>query len=411
MKFRWFFVILVLVCGLSVLNAAQWEIDSFSINNGNYFPLYKLINSLRIERSWDFYTGKFILRNKGNYLMFLIEEEKIYFSKELKILKHPAIRKDGIIYIPQEMVKYILSMADKDYEYKFTDRGINIEQITKPPQIVQTKEENTNSNNNLTKEISPGVEDIQTNNKKDYLINATPDKINVIVIDPGHGGKDPGAIGQLGLCEKDVVLKVALKVESLLKKQLPGVKIVMTRDKDVFIPLKNRAQIANKQINKNRAGIFLSIHANASYNKKSTGYETFVLSPVASDDEARAVAAMENGIIDPLPSNSTSVGRIISQLLSNEYIRESYKLANYIQSGYKRYRPKDVEDRGIKKALFYVLEGTLMPSVLTEIGFITNREEEKRMRDNDYQWKIAKSITDGIVNFVNWYESHNGFIQ
>ncbi len=408
MRTKFFFIILLFfVLSSIILNAAEWEVNSFSINRENYYPLYKIINILKISRSWDFYTGKFILKNRNNYLVFLIDEEKVYFNRELKILKNPAIRKDGIVYIPEEMVKYLLSMANKDFEFDFANNILNIEKKEPKPLIV-----NRDTCTGIDKKVDTTI-DYNTQKKKlsQHIVNTTPDKIKVIIIDPGHGGEDPGAIGQLGLREKVVVLKVALKLKKILQKKLKNVKIVLTRNKDIFIPLKKRAQIANRYVDKNTAGIFISIHANASYNKKTSGYETFILSPVASDDEARAVAAMENGIIDPLPKKESSIRRIITQLLSNEYIRESMELAKFIQKGYKNNLPSDVPDRGIKKALFYVLEGTLMPGVLTEIGFITHRKEEKRMRKEEYQWKIAKGIADGIINFVKWYKDNNGFIQ
>lgn len=400
---------LIFILTATLLDAQEWKISSFTINNENYYPLYKLINILKISRSWDFYSGKFILKNKRNYLIFFIDEEKIYFNRELKLLKNPPIREEGIIYVPEEMLRFILSMADEEFKYEFIkNKKLNIEKERTPPIIAKRPITETTSHNLAKKLIqSETSKEIHTKN----IINSSPDKIRVIIIDPGHGGDDPGAIGQLGLREKEVVLKVALKLKKILEKKLKNVKIVLTRSKDIFVPLKKRAQIANKYVNKNTAGIFISIHANASYNKKTTGYETFVLSPVASDDEARAVAAMENGIIDPLPKNESTVGRIITQLLSNEYIRESLKLAEFVQKGYKTYLPSNIPDRGIKKALFYVLEGTLMPAILTEIGFITNRKEEKLMRKDKYQWKIAQGMASGILKFINWYEANNGFIQ
>ncbi|MBN1899575.1 MAG: N-acetylmuramoyl-L-alanine amidase [Spirochaetes bacterium] len=382
----------------TLLYADLWKVDSFVHDGENFYPLYKIINILKISRSWDAYSGKFILRNDKNYVMFLVDEDKIYINRELKILRNAPVRKDGIVYIPEEMVRYLVTFP-RGYSYDFVDSSLNI----KTTKSILAQKEDQSDQDEYTNPVN--------NFKKNSLIGSSPDKIGVIIIDPGHGGEDPGAIGQLGLREKKVVLNVAKEVKRILENRLGNVKIILTRDKDKFIPLEKRAQMANQYVSKKTAGIFISIHANASYNKKTCGFETFVLSPVASDDEARAVAAMENGIIDSVGKNESSVGKIISQLLSNEYIRESMELAKLIQEGYGKNLPKNTPDRGIKKALFHVLEGTMMPAVLTEIGFITHRKEEKRMRKNIYQKKIASGIADGIVQFVKWYESNNGFIQ
>lgn len=395
-KFYFLIVIILLISPLNLFSKL-WEIEPVVVNNNYYYPLYKIINILKIERIWDFYSDKFILKNKNSYLVFIPDENNIYLDREIKFLSLPVIRNEGIILVPKEVVEHIFKLSDSGYSYKFIDNEIKVEEIES-----EIKEEKVVSSNIL---ISPVAKEQEDKNTKDFSLNKN--SIKVIVIDPGHGGEDPGAIGQVGLREKDVVLSVSLKLKEILNKKLKNVKIILTRDKDVFVSLKKRAEIANSYVDKDNPGIFISIHCNASYNKNSNGFETYVLSDVATDDEARAVAAMENGIIDlGKGKNDFSTTKIISQLLSAEYIRESLKLAELIQVSYKDSLPQKFENRGVKKALFCVLEGTIMPAVLTEIGFITNKEEEKLLRTQEYQLKIAEALSDGIINFIKWYESN-----
>ena len=403
-----FFLFLLILPAL--IYSKSWQIEPVLINNQSYYPLYKIINILRIERDWDFYSEKFLLKNNENYIVFIPDEDKLYFNRQLKILKSPIIRFNGVIYIPSEVVEYIFNLVDESWSFKFlNNNGIEIADDERKEQVIVKNEKNfTNEKKFYNSDDSSG-KIFEIENNREIFKASNPNRIKVIIIDPGHGGEDPGAIGQVGLTEKDVVLNVGLKLRDILRKLLPDVKIVMTREKDIFIPLNKRAEIANKNVDKNTSGIFISIHCNASYNKKTSGFETYILSPVASDAEARAVAAMENGIID-LNKKDFSTGRIITQLLSAEYIRESTRLAELLQNSYRKNLPQNFEDRGVKKALFYVLEGTLMPAVLTEIGFITNKEEEKLLRNPEYQYKIALSIADGILEFIKWYDINNGFV-
>jgi N-acetylmuramoyl-L-alanine amidase len=403
-----FFLFLLILPAL--IYSKSWQIEPVLINNQSYYPLYKIINILRIERDWDFYSEKFLLKNNENYIVFIPDEDKLYFNRQLKILKYPIIRFNGVIYIPSEVVEYIFNLVDESWSFKFlNNNGIEIADDERKEQVIVKNEENfTNEKKFYNSDDSSG-KIFEIENNREIFKASNPNRIKVIIIDPGHGGEDPGAIGQVGLTEKEVVLNVGLKLRDILRKLLPDVKIVMTREKDIFIPLNKRAEIANKNVDKNTSGIFISIHCNASYNKKTSGFETYILSPVASDAEARAVAAMENGIID-LNKKDFSTGRIITQLLSAEYIRESTRLAELLQNSYRKNLPQNFEDRGVKKALFYVLEGTLMPAVLTEIGFITNKEEEKLLRNPEYQYKIALSIADGILEFIKWYDINNGFV-
>lgn len=220
-----------------------------------------------------------------------------------------------------------------------------------------------------------------------------------LVIDPGHGGHDPGAVGQNGLYEKDVVLDIALKVREIFHKEHPNYEVILTRDGDFFIPLDKRADIANRA----NADLFISIHANASYNRAAYGIETYILN-WTDDEEAMRVAARENAIsLNEMKRLRDELSIILASLESELKRDESIKLAGFIHRSMVSKMSHDFPDfdRGVKQALFYVLVGAKMPSVLLEIGFISNHYEEKLLRNEGYRMNIAKSIVHGILNYFS----------
>ncbi len=219
--------------------------------------------------------------------------------------------------------------------------------------------------------------------------------VGKIVIDPGHGGRDSGAIGPSGLREKDVVLKISKELEKIIKKKL-GCEVVLTRRDDRFIPLEERTAIANTQ----KADLFISVHANASHNRKAHGIETYFLN-LSSDEEAIRVAARENATSAKKISDLQS---ILRDLMMNSKVNESCRLAEYVQvSMLKNLGPKysGIKDLGVKQAPFYVLIGAEMPSVLVEVSFISNRREEKRLKCKSYLDNVASSIFMGIKGYVD----------
>ncbi len=225
--------------------------------------------------------------------------------------------------------------------------------------------------------------------------------LRVIVLDAGHGGHDPGAIGPNGLQEKEVVLDVTRRLARMLETGL-GIKVVLTRTGDYFVPLRERAAFANAQ----RADFFVSIHANAHRVLGSEGAETYFLSSEASDNEARQVAALENGVIQ-LESPS-SRGRldvlktILWDLAQSEFQEESSRLAETVQDSMTL--SLGIPNRGIKQAGFYVLGGVAMPAILVEIGFVTNKKEERKLLDSGYREQVARAIYAGLAEYKQRYD-------
>ncbi|GAI14891.1 unnamed protein product [marine sediment metagenome] len=215
-------------------------------------------------------------------------------------------------------------------------------------------------------------------------------KVNLIVIDPGHGGIDPGAVGKKGLYEKDANLVIAKYLDRLIKDSL-GIKIIMTREKDIYLSLKARTSIANS----NSANLFVSIHCNASAkSSKMKGFETYFLSE-ARTTEARAVAMRENASLKFDGIEPTDVvSDILIDLAQTAHLEESNRFAEFIQDNAKRQLP--ISSRGVKQAGFYVLRGAFMPSILIECAFVSNLEEEKLLKQKSFRKKLAYCIFCGI---------------
>jgi len=236
--------------------------------------------------------------------------------------------------------------------------------------------------------------------KTDTMIN--------IIIDPGHGGKDTGAVGRnYKVKEKDVVLDIAKKLKDELRK-MGNFKITLTRTGDNFVSLWKRSDIANNA----KADLFISIHANASRYRKVKGFEVFYLSN-ATDDNARAIAAAENEALS-YENNSNHnkpdyLDATVWDMKLSENRIESKELANFICKSASS--QLGVRNRGIKSARFNVLKGTRMPAVLVEVGFLSNKDEEWRLRSTEYRKKVATAIAKGILAYKDKYDKTEAFTK
>jgi len=246
---------------------------------------------------------------------------------------------------------------------------------------------------------------------RDELSSIEIGEIDAIVIDAGHGGKDPGGIGLDQLYEKDIVLDVALELKKDLRRRFRGKEILLTRRDDIFLSLEDRGSVANG-IDPVKNPIFISIHANVSFSTNSRGYETYFLSLDAVGDDARDVASRENSVLHfEIEDSNDYIGEIINRLVDIEYRRESMLLAEYIQSGLEHRVDSKSKNRGVKGAFFYVLKESKMPAVLVEIGFVTNEEEAVLLQQSDYQKRIARGISDGVEEFITAFTKTEGFTR
>jgi N-acetylmuramoyl-L-alanine amidase len=226
-----------------------------------------------------------------------------------------------------------------------------------------------------------------------------------IVLDPGHGGHDTGAIGPSGLMEKDVVLDLALRLRRLLVERL-GARVLMTRTEDVFVPLPERTAIANRA----KVDFFISIHANAATKRNAVGFETYYFTREPSDSDARASAQRENLVIDSdgaRGSDQDSLLRItLADMAVTRDMRESGELAELVLTSLDKLLR--VENRGVKSGPFYVLATAAMPAILVESAFITNPREERKLQRTDYRQRIAEALFEGIAKYKVRYERRVG---
>ena len=216
-----------------------------------------------------------------------------------------------------------------------------------------------------------------------------------VVIDPGHGGKDPGAISPSGIKEKDLTLRVGKLLAAALERL--GSEVIMTRDRDIFLPLEERTAIANSR----DADLFISIHVNSAPNREARGVETYVLDMVASDDEAMRVAARENA---SSARSFSDLQNIVHKLINNTKLQESVQLANFVQEttveSLRHAYGAKINDRGVRRAPFVVLIGARMPALLVEVGFLSNPEDERLLGDEQYLKHLAASIAAGIQQYA-----------
>ena len=315
-------------------------------------------------------------------------------------IDRPIAIKDGLLQMARagqytkDTVRVVLDIESID--------GYKVFHLHDPFRIVvdvrrQVEEETAEEKTELAIKKRPPRKGIRKSKVPDRTVSlARQLGLNVkrIVIDPGHGGKDPGCFASGGIKEKDIVLSLAKIVSEKIEKDI-GCEVLLTRSDDVFVPLERRTAVANMQ----KADLFISLHINAHRSKNIRGLETYFLN-MATDRRAVMVAARENATSE---KNISDLQTILNDLMLNTKIHESSRLAHEVQKGMlsqtgKKY--KDVKDLGVKQAPFYVLIGAQMPAILVETGFITNPTERKRLVDKGYQEKIAEGIVAGITEYI-----------
>jgi N-acetylmuramoyl-L-alanine amidase len=251
--------------------------------------------------------------------------------------------------------------------------------------------------------IQPASSAQPTKDGQSTLTRALGLKIGRIVIDAGHGGHDTGTIGPTGLMEKDLCLDVALRLGKIIQQRLPGADVIYTRSDDTFIPLEERTHIANEA----KADLFISIHANSSHDHQARGIETYYLNLKGSPD-AMEVASRENATAN---ESIHDLDDIVKKIARSEKIDESREFASDIQDSLskriqKQYKP--VKDRGVRKAPFVVLIGADMPSILTEISFLSNPADEQLLKKPEHRQRVAEGLYQGVADYLQSLNSMTG---
>jgi N-acetylmuramoyl-L-alanine amidase len=228
--------------------------------------------------------------------------------------------------------------------------------------------------------------------------------IRTIVIDPGHGGKEVGAVGPGGLMEKDATLALCRRLSSALGSKL-NARVVLTRDDDSLVSLDQRTAIANQY----GADLFLSVHMNAAVVKGAHGSETYFLSLEATDEQARRAAEFENTASISSREASSDLKLILWDLAQQEYIQESSRFAQVVQE--EMNAATSVQNRGVKQAPFKVLVGATMPAALVEVAFISNPEEEAKLQSEAFQTRVVEALTRAVERYKRDYEARIGIVQ
>jgi N-acetylmuramoyl-L-alanine amidase len=347
------FCILILHSAFCILSfygcatvATREALSTYNLNGTAYLPLASLCGQRQINFDYDTFTRTATLSRDAHKINLRVGDDAVLVDGKAMHLKHPVDIYQGIVVVP----------------YKFKEQVLDA----------------------LFKKAYPPGKAI-----------FAAYKIKKIVIDAGHGGDDPGAIGKTGLREKDVTLDIAKELSSLLKSQ--GVEVVMTRSTDRFVPLASRVVIANNS----HADLFLSIHANANRASFLNGFEVYYVSP-SVDDSARALSSAQNAEPDfessCFASHSLNLKAILWDLIYTNSRAESIELARAICRTISR--NLDTRVLGIKGARFQVLKGARMPAILVEIGFLSNYKEEGMLKNANYRQKVAEAIVQGIEGYA-----------
>ena len=377
-----FFIGFILIS--SLLMGANKEINAFIDNDIYYFSVSDFCDAQNYKYIYYEDKAKVAIFFDNLKMTFSANSSFVQIDKQTVHLLNNMIFKDNIFYLPANSFN-ILS------KYYFTPT-VSYNKLQKTFSIIPF----------LADEIAINIEEKDTVIYDTYSNNQIHNqdwKIKTIVLDAGHGGKDPGAIGYYNIKEKNIVLDITNKLGRYIKNNHPDIEVIYTRVDDTFLGLRDRTNIANE----NNGQIFISIHANASTAKSARGFEIFLLG-TNSVDEALEVTLRENASIafEDNQEQYKLENQIIASLSQTKFLKESEKLALFIENNVKKELPK-TRIRGIKQAGFHVLVGASMPNLLVEVGFISNKSEAKLLNKSSYRKQMAYGIYQGIDDYINYY--------
>ncbi len=338
-----------------------------TIQNNQFFSVNDLA---KISKSKKF------INDQTEKIIFYVDNKKIKVTSDITFI----LIEDTLYQLSSKVIK------DKNEYYLPVDSFFNIiNSLSKDLSVTMGSQSISFSTKKTT--LSPSKKiDLRTEKQKW--------EFKTIVIDAGHGGKDPGAVGYRGTKEKDIALDVAKRLEKKLSKNL-NVKIVMTRDEDIFLRLSERTRIANE----NNGNLFISIHTNAAEDRRASGFETFLIGPNKNEAAVR-VAARENAVLELEGISGqklTNEDLIKATIAQSAFASKSEQFASMVQGEIKK--RVQSKDRGVKQAGFYVLMGASMPNVLVELGFISNPSEEKKLRSPQYRDQLATAIYRAVEQY------------
>lgn len=417
------------------------EPERFELHD--YVPLKSVAELLGLGYVMDNTTQQLFLTEGGRRFVLIPDLRTIEYGDRYYHLPFSPVYRNGEVYFPVQLITTTLGSAFEklvfiksvmeipvingislhsrgdstivkfswaravDFDVRFSTRqaiieidGIYKEKPRLKPKGAVTSAELTPHNTYTSIELGlEGVNSVIERDDEIVFFNKVTKKVALIVIDAGHGGIDPGAVGKKGLYEKDVNLAICKVLRKFVEDSLK-IRVILSRDRDIYLSLKERTNIANR----NAADIFVSIHCNAHLKgAPRSGFETYFLSDAKTSEE-RAVAALENASLkfDNLVTPNDDLSFILYDLAQSAFLDESNHLAENIQiSAEKNLK---IPSRGVKQAGFYVLNGAFMPAVLVECAFISNPAEEKMLRQKNFQKDLAYCIYRGIRSYIEDYE-------
>ena len=374
------FLLIFLIIFFAAAQTQQWKIIGLSGNSYPvdliedaekvlFVPAYQIWKHLNLSRSSVGDT--IIVRYDKNEVKMLRKSDKYYFNGAQKNFDRSTFYRDASTYC--DIVSFcdmMNTLSDLYFDYNVSTKEIRV---------------------GKTKTVV--VDDVSA-------VSVISGISGIVVIDPGHGGKDPGATGPGGTDEKDVVLSISLEIKKYLSKY-KNVKVFLTRENDTFVTLRKRVEFANDK----NADLFVSVHANASETSVSVGgYKMYFLSE-AKNEIDEWTEKLENSVIDLEDKSQTSgLESILLSLASSEFIKESQDFSIMLEKSFGK-NLKEIEKlhSGVGQANFYVLNGALMPAVLIETAFISNAKEEKLLKDKKFQKETAESVGAAILDFLKKY--------
>ena len=345
---------------LKIDPSLQRDVRTFS--GYEYVPLLRVCDAYGLQYSYDTYTRTATIRKGESSAVLRAGSERALVDGYDQSLGRPVVFSDGTVYVPLSFVRQNLAHM-------------------------------------ISVRIQPPAQKVPPVPAEKKIA------IRTVVLDAGHGGRDAGAVGRkIMLKEKELALSLSRKIKQVLEGA--GMRVIMTRSNDTFIPLPKRADIANSS----GADIFVSVHINASTSKFMSGFECYYLSN-ATDDNARALAAFEDSSLDigdaADAQHSKQLDKTLWDMTLTENRKESAELAGYICGSVEK--SLLIKNRGVRTARFYVLKNTNIPSVIVEAGYLSNRYDESKLNDPGFLDRMGESIARGILKYKQRYEETEGF--
>ncbi len=361
-----FFCFLACMFNLSAIkvvysNSSQGEVfNTKKVGDVDYYNAYELKKLFDVQIDENILENNLSLTHNNKKLVFLISASYVIFEGDIYNFSYPLRVIGGKYYLPVTTLSVILPKFDSQFTY-----------------------------NEKMNEITVAARTFQSS------------RIDLVVIDAGHGGKDPGAVGKRSY-EKNLTLQISQKVARALAEN--GINVLLTRNTDEFIALRKRAQLAND----NKADLFISIHCNASKYSNRKGTEVFILSTSkVTDERVQEAIETENSVVSKYEgvsaqSHYDALDFVLKDMTLSEHLLASNDLAHCVQN--EMVKKTGFSDRGVKQGPFYVLKGAFMPAILIELGFISNATQEKQLNSASYQSKFVDAIVSGVIKFKRDYE-------